>query len=107
MTRPRLILTVAVITGFMAAGAAAHDSYRIVGVITQRQDTTISVKSRDEKTTSIGINQQTEITRNMKRVDLSELKAGASVVVDALGDSEADLTAIEVQLVPRVDKAKK
>jgi len=35
-------------------------------------------------------------------VAASELKAGRSVVVDALGDSEADLLALEVKIVPAI-----
>jgi hypothetical protein len=33
-------------------------------------------------------------------VALSELKVGQSVVVDALGDNESDLLAIEIRIVP-------
>jgi hypothetical protein len=107
MTRRCLVLIAVLTVGFMAVQAAAHDSYRIVGVVTQRQDTQISVKSRDGKTTAIGMNKQTEVTRNKKKVDASEVKVGASVVVEALGDSEADLLAVEVQLVPPMDQPKK
>jgi hypothetical protein len=107
MSRRHFILIAVVTVGLLPVRTAAHDSYRIVGVVTERRDTTISVKSRDGKTTAIGVNKQTEVTRNKKKVDASELKVGASVVVDALGDSEDDLMAIEVQLVPPMDGKKK
>ena len=71
MNRRHLILVAVLTLGLMAVQAAAHDSYRIVGVVTQRQDTQVSVKSRDGKTTAIGMNKQTEVTRNKKTVDTS------------------------------------
>ena len=40
------------------------------------------------------------IWRDKVRVDGTELKTGANVVVRALGDSEEDLIALEINLVP-------
>ena len=37
-----------------------------------------------------------------KQVPVSELKNGRSVVVQALGDDETDLLALEVRLVPDI-----
>lgn len=107
MTRQYLILAAVLTIGLMAVQAAAHDSYRIVGVVTQRQDMRVTVKSRDGRATTIAMNKQTEVTRNKKRVDASEVKVGVSVVVEALGDSEADLMAMELQVVPPMDAPKK
>ena len=41
----------------------------------------------------------TLVTRDEKKVDGTELKAGLNVVVDALGDSLEDSVVLEVQLV--------
>jgi hypothetical protein len=107
MTRHHAIRLVALIVTLAALPAFAHDSYRIVGVVTKRQDTAISVRSRDGKTTAIRMSKYTDVTRNTKKVDAAEVKVGSSVVVDALGDSEEDLEALEVQLVPDLEAPKK
>jgi hypothetical protein len=48
----------------------------------------------------IAIDKQTLVSRDKKKVDVAELKSGRYVVVDAIGDTEADLLALEVRLVP-------
>lgn len=85
---------------FSAAEVFAHDEFRIIGTVTKRQETAIDVKTKEGKTISIALNKQTLISRDKKKVDSTELKTGRYVVVDALGDSEADLLALEVRLVP-------
>jgi hypothetical protein len=77
-----------------------HDEFRIIGTVTKQQDSAIDVKTKEGKTISIALNKQTLISRDKKKVSLTELKTGRYVVVDALGDSEADLLALEVRLVP-------
>lgn len=42
----------------------------------------------------------TKIVREGKSVGAEELKVGRSVVVDGYGDSEDDLLAIEIRIVP-------
>jgi hypothetical protein len=37
-----------------------------------------------------------------KKVDVSELRVGQSVVVDAYGDSDKNLLALEVRIVPPI-----
>ena len=77
----------------------AHDEFRIIGTVTARQPTGIAVKNKDGKTTLIAIDKQTLISRDKKKVDAAELKTGRYVVVDAIGDTEKDLLALEVRLV--------
>jgi hypothetical protein len=50
------------------------------------------------------VDKQTVISRDKKKVDASELKAGLSVVVDAYGDSleDSDVLAIEIRIVPPI-----
>src|SRR5215216_5506948 len=80
------------------AQLAAHDRFRVIGTITKHQNSTIDVKNRDAKTTSIRLDKQTKITRDKKKVDTSELKVGRSVVVEAYGDNESDLLALEIRI---------
>jgi hypothetical protein len=80
----------------------AHENFRVIGTITKHQGSMIDVKSKDAKTTSIRLDKQTAITRDKKKVDVSELKVGSTVVVDAYGDSEADLLALEIRIVPAI-----
>jgi len=43
----------------------------------------------------------------MKTVPRTELKAGLSVVVDALGDDLTDVVALEVRIVPAISTGQK
>ncbi|MEQ1760076.1 MAG: hypothetical protein ABL986_17300 [Vicinamibacterales bacterium] len=84
----------------------AHEEFRVVGTVTTRQATQIVVKATDGGTVAIAVNKQTRVTRDKKSVDLAELKPGVTVVVDALGDSEDDLLAVDVQIVPPIQPRK-
>ena len=91
------------IAGMLIAGASqlyAHDEYRIIGTVMKVQASAIDVKDRDGKTTVIKLDKQTRVERDKAKVDVAEVKAGRYVVVDALGDSEDDLLAIDIRLVP-------
>jgi len=81
---------------------SAHDDYRVIGIVTKVQATKLDVKARDGKNYSIKLNKETFINRDKKKVGASELKAGQSVVVDATGDSQDDLLALEVRMVPAI-----
>ena len=82
--------------------AQAHDEFRFVGVITKADKASFQMKSRDGKSVSIHLDGQTVVTKDKKKLDRTLLKTGDTVVVDALGDSEADLLALEVRLVPAI-----
>lgn len=82
--------------------AYAHEEFRVIGTLTSSSETKIQVRDRDGKTLSIAIDKQTVITKDRAEVDASALTTGNSVVVDALGDSEADLLAIEIRIVPPI-----
>jgi hypothetical protein len=62
------------------------------------------VKTKDGRLTSMRLDKQTEISRDKKKVDAKELKAGLSVVVNAYGDGleDSDLLAIEIRIVPPI-----
>ena len=87
---------------FAAAPLSAHDDFRVIGTITKLEKATIAVKNKDAKVTSIRIDKQTAVTRDKQKVAPTELKVGQSVVVDAYGDSEADLLALEIRIVPPI-----
>ena len=53
-----------------------------------------------DQTIKVKLTAQTLITRDKNKVAKSELKAGLSVVVDALGDDYSDLEALEIRIVP-------
>jgi hypothetical protein len=86
----------------MSTIALAHEEFRVIGTLTQAGDTKIQVRDRDGKTLSIKIDKQTVVRKDRTEVDASELAEGNSVVVDALGDSEADLLAIDIRIVPPI-----
>jgi hypothetical protein len=87
---------------FASNSALAHEEFRVIGTLTSSTDKQIQVRNRDGKTLTIGIDKQTVITKDTAPVDTSALTTGNSVVVDALGDSEADLLAIEIRIVPPI-----
>ena len=82
--------------------ALAHESVRIIGVVTKRQDTSVDVKTKTGKTFSVALKKTTAVSRDKRKVGAAELKVGQTVVVDAIGDGEDDLEAEEVRIVPAV-----
>src|SRR5215203_4484677 len=89
-----LLLTSSVVTSW------AHDDFRVVGVVTKATSTAVDVKNNEGKSFSIKTNKQTTVTRENKKVGASEVKAGTNVVIDARGDSEQDLLAVDIRIVP-------
>jgi len=81
---------------------SAHEDFRVIGTISKRQASVIDVRQRDGTTARIRVDKQTAISRDDKHVDASELKAGLTVVIDAYGDSEKDLLALEIRIVPPI-----
>lgn len=102
MTRRFLLLGLLGVVALSAAPARAHDDYRIVGTITKVQGKQLAVKNKDSKTFSIGMNDLTLVKRDKTKTTAAELKPGLSVVVDARGDSEKDLMAVEIRIVPAI-----
>ena len=86
------------------AQAFAHDEYRIIGTIVGRQNAMLQLKSRDGKTVTVKLDGETLVYRDSKKVDAAELKAGRYAVVDALGDTMADLLAVEIRIIAALPK---
>jgi hypothetical protein len=97
-----MTLAIVVVVALAASQAFAHDHFRVIGTLTKHQNSQIEVKNREGKTTSIRLDKQTEVTQDKKKVQTTELKVGRSVVVDAYGDSEDDLLALEIRIVPAI-----
>ena len=97
-----MILSIAAVLLFCGMRLLAHDQFRIIGTITRLQGSQLQVKTKDGATLSVKVDAQTYIHRDKQKVSSTELKTGRSVVVDALGDSEADLLAVEVRIVPTI-----
>ena len=102
MTRRLMMVIAASVLMLGVMSLSAHDNFRVIGSVTRLQERSIDVKNKDLKTTTIRIDKQTEVTRDKKKVGVAELKVGQSVVVEAYGDSEADLLALEIRIVPPI-----
>ena len=102
MTRRLMVVIAASVLMLGVMSLSAHDNFRVIGSVTRLQERSIDVKNKDLKTTTIRIDKQTEVTRDKKAVGVAELKVGQSVVVEAYGDSEADLLALEIRIVPPI-----
>lgn len=85
-----------------AVRLAAHDEFRIIGTLVRYQNSTIQVKKNTGKTVSIKLDKQTAISQDKKKVEVTVLKAGQSLVVDAYGDTEEDSLAVEIRIVPPI-----
>ena len=85
--------------------ARAHDEFRFVGTLVnvEAAKNRVSVKFKEngkDETVHVKLTGQTLITRDKKKISKSDLKAGLSVVVDALGDDYETLEALEIRIVP-------
>jgi hypothetical protein len=82
----------------------AHDEFRIIGTVTKLENSQLQVKTKEGKSMAVKLDGETFIHRDKEKEKVSptELKAGRSVVVDALGDSEEDLLALEIRIVPTI-----
>jgi hypothetical protein len=89
-----------------AAPSLAHDEFRFVGTVTKLEKTSMQLKAQEPKPVTVKFDGQTLVTKDKKKVEVDAIKTGDSVVVDALGDSYADLLAVEVRIVPPIGKAK-
>ena len=99
----RLVMLLAMTLVLVGVSAvSAHEDFRVIGTLTKVQGANIEVKNKEGKTASIRLDKQTVISQDKKKVDVTELKVGRSVVVDAYGDSEQDLLALEIRIVPAI-----
>jgi hypothetical protein len=102
MIRPAMFLFVLLLLAAAVSPLSAHDEFRIIGTLERHQASTISVKKRSGETVSVRLDKQTAITQDKKKVDITALKVGQSLVVDAYGDTEDDSLAVEIRIVPPI-----
>lgn len=108
MTRRLMIFVTSAVLMFGAAQLLAHEEFQISGTVISRQGLRLEVKtSVDGRKVSIGLTEGTTIWRDKKKVAVTELKPGRTVLVDAYGDSEADCIAFEVLIVTASTSTKK
>jgi hypothetical protein len=86
----------------LAGSVVAHEKFKIVGSVVGLKKDEIAVQAIDGATYEIDMDDAAIVTdKNHKKIDRSNLKMGASVVVLALGHDMFDLEAFEIQLVDR------
>ena len=103
-------LIAALVITAIGAGAplAAHDRYRIIGIVTKITADEITVKqAKDNSLVEMDHDEKTKVTRDGKAAKITDVKVGSTVVIDALGDSILDLVVLEIRLVPPIPAAKK
>jgi hypothetical protein len=97
---PVLFASALVLLGI--APVSAHDQLRVIGTITKPDQDTLEVKTRDGQIVTIRLDNGTFISRDRKKAEFAELRAGSNVVIDAWGDSLDDAVALEVRIVPSI-----
>jgi hypothetical protein len=86
---------------------AAHDDYRVIGTITKIKGKQLDVKTKEGKTFSMKMNDYTTVKRDKEKAAVADLRLGLSVVVDARGDTEEDLTVSDIRIVPPMGTSSK
>jgi hypothetical protein len=102
MTRRSIVFAMLIALGLGAMPTRAHEAFRIVGTIATRQGTQLGVKTKEGRTVYAELTKKTIVLRDKTTVPATELKPGLSVVVDALGDDDSDLTIKQVRIVPAI-----
>ena len=105
MTRRIIILATLIVLVLGAVPTRAHEAFRFVGTLTKREATQLGVKTKEGRTVYVELKKTTIILRDKTKVPATDLKPGLSVVVDALGDDDSDLTAKQVRIVPAIAPA--
>lgn len=86
----------------LGTAAPAHEAFRIVGTVATLKPTQIGVKTKQGRTVYIELTKKTMVLRDKTKVPATELKTGLSVVVDARGDDDSDLTAKQMRIAPAI-----
>ena len=95
----RIAMLLTLLGATAATALLAYEDVRVIGRVTQVESSNLRVKTKDGNEILIGTNKQTAYLRDQKKVEASEVKAGQSVVVDAQGDKDDNLLALQVRLV--------
>ena len=97
MRRGLLLTIIAVVVS--AGVVAAHDGHAhlVMGTITASDAKHIELRTPSGENLSIALNAKTVVTRNKRKVALSEVQKGRRAVVD-IGNGEDPLIAREIQV---------
>jgi len=91
-----IVLTLIGVT--TATALLAYEDLRVIGRVTDVENSSLRVKTKEGKDVSITTDKKTAYLRDQKTIDASEVKAGQSVVIQAHGDND-NLLASEVRIV--------
>ena len=95
-----MVMTVVVAALLLPVGAArAHDGHSrsVMGVVSERHDMDLLVKTKEGKILTILLTDKTEVVRGTKKLTLDAIAIGDRVVVD-VGSGRAPLVARGVKL---------
>lgn len=86
-------------TVFAAVAVASAHIVEVTGTITERQGSRLEVQTATGAMT-ITVETSTPVMRDKKQVDISELKTGVRVEIQALDDTDTELVAFLVTILP-------
>lgn len=97
---------------FCAVTVAGHETFRTIGTITKVTATVLDVRKADGAIKSMELSRRTVIRRlkEEKKLPISALKVGQSVVVDAFNayaqdpDEDSELEALDIRIVPALEQ---
>jgi hypothetical protein len=97
----RTMIGTAVLALLVGTGAAlAHPNHRILGTASTIAAEQMVVKDREGKEYTIKLVKTTKVTRNKKPIKISDIPAGARIVVTVVSDDDLTAKTIEVGVVP-------
>jgi hypothetical protein len=99
MNRRCAIVTLGVALSVLPPLAAAHDGHihKIMGTVTARDAKHLEVKTPSGENLSIAITAKTVVTRDKRKVSVTEVQIGRRVVVE-IGNGEDPLIASAIQV---------
>jgi hypothetical protein len=78
----------------------AHPNHKILGTASRVAAEQLIVKDREGKEHTITLVKTTKVTRNKKPIKVSDIPAGARIVVTVVSDEDFTAKTIEVGIVP-------
>src|SRR6476619_111055 len=102
MRKREFILGLVVIMAAIGGRMLAHEHFRVIGTITKLDKKKFEVKDQTGKLWTVYLDKKNNVSRDKQPVAVTTLKIGQSVVVDAYGDDESDLLALDIRIVPPI-----
>jgi hypothetical protein len=99
-----LAIVIIVVIAFGSMSLSGHENFRIVGILSKVTDRVMEVKDKEGKPFTVNLTKRTIVKRDKEKEELalSALSVGQSVVVEAYGDNESDLEALDIRIVPPI-----